>query len=206
MTAEDAEECVIRPMRVSFPAPTHVRGNSAATEMLLAVYRKALARFDRAALEQGWQKAAAENDLWCWPKVAELVRACASFGPCRPAVADDRVEQAEAMVDAYWKQFAKSTTALRANEGGWQQELRAYVCAAARVQAQLVLGRQSVGYSSAILFPWHPRDPQVEEEFFTDARRQAATGKIAVRVPHRLVESWKAQVASSESVGREPGR
>lgn len=182
-------------MVAAFPAPTHIRGNAAAREELLGIYRRALARFDRSELEQGWQKAAAENEMWLWPRVSAIVSACESFQPRKKAEPTGAwVERAQAMVDGYWKKFSKSAAAGRAREQGYEPELKRYVLACAWVQSQYICGRQGVGYDHAVLFPGREREKQAEAEWFTAQREQAAKGTIQVRVPPDLVKLWRGRV------------
>jgi hypothetical protein len=68
--------------------------------------------------------------------------------------------------------------------------MKEYVREAAWVQAQLIVGRVGVGYSSNVLFG---RQPGCEDaaEFFERARAQAKTGHIRLHVPAAKVEAWK---------------
>ena len=76
MTARDVDEAIIDPMVAIFPPPMHVRGCHEAALLLLDVYRKVLAGYPRAVLEQAWTKVAAENTYWIWPRPADIVQAC----------------------------------------------------------------------------------------------------------------------------------
>jgi hypothetical protein len=206
MGIPDVEKAVIEPMRAAFPAPTHVRGDPAATEALLDVYRRALARFDRAVLEQAWQKVAAEQDFWLWPMPEILVKAAEHFHAIarRANPHDDLVEKAYGMADEYWKRFSKSITAVRARENGYEQELKRYVLEVANVQSQVILrGPQSgVGYTGHVLFCHHgQRDREAEQEFFTKCREQAAKGSIRVHVPKEAIERWR-NIAERQGRGR----
>jgi hypothetical protein len=199
MGIPDVEEAVISPMLSAFPAPTHVRGDSVATEVLLDVYRRALSRFDRPVLEQAWQKVAAEQDYWVWPMPETLVKAAERFQSiarrANSTDGDSVVEKAYALADEYTKRFMKTTqTAVRAREGGYEAELKRYVSEAANVQAQLILrGPQSgVGYTGHVLFAHHgARDRPREQEWFAAQREQVARGSIRVHVPKEALERWK---------------
>ena len=69
--------------------------------------------------------------------------------------------------------------------------LKPYVRAASWVMAQMIIGRGDVGYESGVLFQLG-EDKDEREAWFDAARRQeAAAGRIAVGVPHRLLEKWK---------------
>jgi hypothetical protein len=196
-------------MLSAFPAPTHVRGDPAATEALLDVYRRALSRFDRPVLEQAWQKVAAEQDYWVWPMPETLVKAAERFQSiARRANSTDNdsmVEKAYALADEYTKRFMKTTqTAVRAREGCYEPELKRYVSEVANIQAQLILrGPQSgVGYTGYILFAHHgQRDRPREQEWFAAQREQAAKGSIRVTVPKEAVARW-AERAKHEGRGR----
>src|SRR5207253_2764014 len=75
MTAEDVDTAIIRPMKRMFPAPRHLRADEDAYDATLSAYRKSLARFDQAVLEQAWQRVVERNTLWCWPKLSDLIEA-----------------------------------------------------------------------------------------------------------------------------------
>jgi hypothetical protein len=197
MSEDDAERAIIRPMCAMYPPPRHLRA-----------YRRALARFDRPVLEQAWQKVVERNPLWCWPKLAEIVQAAEQcHRQARPS-ADDWVEKADEMADAYTRKFLKASAhAARAREGGYEVALRRYVRAAAYVQAQYLLGRESVGYESAVLFGGgRVRDRGQEEEFFRRAKEQAEKGHLRVHVPPGLAERWgRGGGARAPEVGRQRG-
>src|ERR1700676_3494247 len=161
MTAEDVNQAIIKPMVATLPPPRHARGDPAAIETLLNVYRRALDRFDRAVLDQAWQKAAAEQDYWLWPMPQALIQAAEHFHklahPFDPREADAWVERAQGLTDAYVKRFIKtSQAAIRAREGGYEAALKEYVRAAAWVQAQSIEGREGLGYSAHVLFGRQP--------------------------------------------------
>jgi hypothetical protein len=196
MTA--VEDAIICPMVASLPAPTHVRGDPAAVETLLNVYRTALARFDRPVLEQAWQKVAAEQNFWVWPLPETIVRAAEHFHklahPNASQEAEAWVERATKLSDDYVKRFMATTqAAVRAREGGYEPALRSYVREASWVQAQYIEGRSGVGYSSTVLFSSPTRDKEAEQRFFSKAKEQAATGHIKVIVPNEMVKRWKTE-------------
>ena len=195
---DDVEDAVIRPMTDMFPPPTHLRGNPRAIQTALDVYRRALAGFSRPVLERAFQLVASENEYCAWPKLPYLVQACASREKRAAPPADDWVEKATALTDAYVKRFMlASQVAVRAREGGYERELKEYVREAAWVQSQYVVGRKGVGYSSVVLFKFG-EDQEAREEFFARAREQAEKGHVRVHVPARMVERWKGQAAGRE--------
>lgn len=167
---------------------------------MLDLYRRALSRFDRPALEHAWQKVAAENEYCMWPKLPHIVRACEQFERDAAAKSNgDWVERATALADAYTRRFMlASQAAVRARESGYEQALKSYVREAAWVQAQYIVGQKGVGYSWAVLFEHRggERDKEAEGEFFERAREQALKGHIRVHVPAVMVERWKGQVVS----------
>ena len=198
MPRSDVEVAIIQPMVATLPAPLHIRGDPAAIEALLNVYRRALDRFDRAVLDKAWQKAAEEQDFWMWPMPEALVKAAEHFHnlahPFDPRESDAWVERANDAAHAYTKRFMQTTTAaVRSREGGYEAELKGYVREAAWVQAQLIEGREGVGYSSHVLFGPQP-DRKEMAEFFEKARAQANTGHIRLYVPAAKIGVWQAGV------------
>jgi hypothetical protein len=114
---------------------------------------------------------------------------------------DAWVQQAEDLAYSYTKRFLKTSAhAARAREGGYEDKLKQYVRAVAHVQSQYVAGRGSVGYDHRTIFGTGPRDREAEREWFDKQREQAGSGTIRVRVPHRLIEEWRA--GPSECRGR----
>lgn len=187
------DAAILKPMRQLYPAPRHLRGDEDAFEAALTAYRQALSRFDSAVLRRTWQRVVETNELWCWPKIGELVRAAEQFDrQSHPlAQADDWVERAQTRADGYVRKFLKSNRhATRAREGGYEGSLRQYVAAAAWVQAQMIEGREGVGYDHAVLFPG-PRDEAAEGRWFAEARERASAGEIDVVVPRSLVARWR---------------
>ncbi len=196
---EEIEDCVLRPMVASLPAPTHVRGNPAAIETLLNVYRKALDRFDRPILDQAWQKVASEQNFWVWPLPETIVRAAEHFHrlahPNASQEADTWVERATKLSDDYVTRFMQTTqAAVRARENGYEAALKRYVEAASWVQAQYIEGRSGVGYDHGVQFPCPERDKEAEQAWFDRQRAQARTGHIKVTVPSAMIERWKEKV------------
>ncbi len=193
--AGDVDGLVLGPMAELLPPPTHLRCGQGRIDQALAAYRRALARFPDEALRKGWEAALSGNAVWCWPAVGELVRSCERFAP-RPRGGDDGgwAGRAQAMTDAYVKRFMATSAHARRCEAA---PLREYARACAWVQAQYLLGRADVAHQSGVIFQLG-EDAGEREAWFDAARRQAATGRIAVRVPHRLAEAWRA--------AGEPGR
>jgi hypothetical protein len=190
VTAEDAE-AAIRQMVASFPSPTHLRNNPEGYRYALDVYRSALSRFDRETLQKGWLKAAAENDVWCWPKCSAIVTACESFRP-RIDRLDAWAEEASEMADSYTRRFLQTSKyAVRAREGGYEAELKRYVREASWVQAQLIGGREGIAYRSPVLFPHCENDKEAQEAFFQRCREQGDAGQIKVTVPPALLRTWQ---------------
>lgn len=190
MAAEDVDQVIIKRLRANtpFPAPRHLRADEDALESALSDYRMALARFDEQVLERAWRRAVETNPVWCWPKISDILQAAEQAQRELGPKADAWVEKAEALVDAYWKKFSKSTAAVRAREGGYERELKQFVSAAAWVQGQYICGRQGIGYDHRAIFGTDTRDREVEQEWFAKAREQAAKGTIRVHVPTSLVE------------------
>lgn len=54
-------ERIIKPMLAVYPPPQHLRGDAKRQAEALAVYEKALGRFDAATLAAGWGLVAAEH-------------------------------------------------------------------------------------------------------------------------------------------------
>jgi hypothetical protein len=203
---QDVEEAVILPMTTTFPPPTHLRGNRQAIASALNIYRRALEGFERPILEQAFQKAAAENEYMMWPKCSAILKAAEEFHRAAhppPRNPDAWVEKATALSDQYVRRFLKTSThAVRARQGGYEAELKAYVREASWVQAQYILGRDGVGYASAVLFNGDlRRDRDHEEEFFSRARKQAESGHIRVHIAPELMKRWQ-----GEAQGRPMGR
>jgi hypothetical protein len=65
--------------------------------------------------------------------------------------------------------------------------MKAYVEAVAWVQAQYLVGRKDVAYTSGAIFGRERPD----DEFFRRAKAQADSGYIQVRIPHVLIERWR---------------
>lgn len=200
MTAEDVDQVIIRRLRANtpYPSPRHLRAD--AYENTLSDYRRALARFDHDVLERAWRKAIEASQVWCWPKIGDILQAAeqAQRELHPPGRGEDWVGKAQALVDSYWRKFSKSAAAVRAREGGFEAKLKTYVTAVAWVQGQLIVRPESgVGYDHQVIFGKGPRDEAAEEEFFRKAREQAATGHIRVPVSASKVETWKAAAESS---------
>jgi hypothetical protein len=196
MSAEEAYQLVIKPMMATLPPPTHLRGNDEGMKAALEVYVRALSRFDAAALRQGWQKAAQENAYWAWPKASTLVAACDHFArqSRNGSEHDALVQKAEDMAWQYTRRFMKSSgQAGQARAEGWERELKAYVRAAATVQAGLIVGVPHHGYDSYTLFGRARGEDlaAMREAFFERARAQAEKGHVRVHVPPSLVERWR---------------
>src|SRR5438046_2360296 len=59
---------------------------------------------------------------------------------------------------------------------------------------------EDVGFTSGVLFVLNESDDEIND-FFAEAREQAATGQIRVRMPRQLTKRWHQQ-AEGESRGR----
>lgn len=196
MTAQDVEQVVILPMIAALPSPTHVRHNLEATETLLNVYRRALACYDAPVLRLAWQKAAAENDMWLWPKVTDLVAAAEHFHKLtHPTVKPDDgwAEKARQMADAYWQRYSKCTAAVRARESGYEPRLREFVLTAASVQAQVIMGRGGYAYEGTVLFQLGETREE-RDAWFREAEAQGRSGEIRVLLPKGLTAKWRQEV------------
>jgi hypothetical protein len=193
--ADDAEidRAVLRPMRALYSPPRHLRADEDALDAALATYRRALGRFDPDVLARAWQQVVEQNELWCWPKLSDLVKAAdqAQRELHPQACGQAWVEQATRRTEEYTRRFLKTSAhAARASQGGYEPELKRYVREAAWVQAQLIAGQRDVGYDHAVLFGQGPRDRDAEEAFFAAARagrKRSDPGARAAR-PHRAVE------------------
>lgn len=182
-------------MIATLPAPLHIRGDPPAIEMLLNVYRRALERFDRPVLDKAWQKAAEERDYWLWPLPETLVKAAEHFHRLAHPFdsAEAWVERATALADAAVKRFMRTSVhAERARDGGYEAELKEYVREAAWTQAQIIEGREGIGYSANVLFGRQP-DREEVSAFFERARAQAKTGHIRIYIPAGKIEEWRCQ-------------
>ncbi len=189
MTHDEAVARVLLSMTTLFPAPTHLREGRDAIALALDTYRRALSRYDAQTLERGWQAAAEANEIWCWPPLRDIIAACEKAAPRRARKDEGNwAEEAQAMADAYVKRFMATS----AHAGRCEAvPLRDYAQACAWVQAQYLLGRKDVSYQSGVIFQLG-EDAAEREAWFEAARRQAAAGRIAVRVPLRLAEGWRA--------------
>jgi hypothetical protein len=204
MTSHDVELAVIKPMVATLPAPLHVRGKPAATEMLLNVYRHALAGFERETLEKAWQKVAQEQGFWTWPLPETLVKAAEHFhilaNPFDQRESDLWVERTQRFTDMAVKRFMRTSIhAARARDGGYEASLKEYVTEMAWTQAQIIEGREGIGYSANVLFGRQP-DHEEMAEFFERARAQAKTGHIRLTVPMVKIAEWRGAVQAD---GRE---
>ena len=203
MPSSDVEVAIIQPMAATLPAPLHVRGKPAAIETLLNVYRQ----------RAGWLREGDAGEGVAQGRVGagllDLAHAgnAGQGGPALPRSAhpfDPRqseawVEKAQALTDAAVRRFMRTSVhATRAREGGYEAALKEYVREAAWVQAQVIVGRVGVGYSSHVLFGRQP-DRGEAAEFFERARSQAATGHIRVHVAAEKVQAWK---GASQAAGR----
>jgi hypothetical protein len=199
MSVADVQAAIIEPM-LDYPPPRRLLDRPGGVERALVPYRRALARFSRFVLEQAWQKTLEENKVWCWPTVEALLsNAVAIHQRTQAREQDTWVEQATRLADQYTRRFMKThQAAVRAREGGYERELRTYVQEAAWVQAQYLLGRTGVAFTSAVLFP-EGEDRNARAEWFEKAGTQAEKGSIKVNVPSKLVERWKQQ---AENRGR----
>lgn len=197
MSTEDADR-IVRRMARQYRPFKHLHDEDLQEEALKS-YRQALAPFDEAVLERAWQMVVQRHRFPCWPYVPEFLDAARqAHRELRPA-GDDVDARSHQMADDYWRKFAKSAAAVRAREGNYERELKAYVLAVARVQGQYILGRDGIGYDNAVLFPG-PRDRDAEEEFFRKAREQAATGGIKILIPPAMVKRWQAESRSARSI------
>jgi hypothetical protein len=155
MTAEDVDLAIIKPMCRLYKPTGHLQATEGAPEEALKEYRRALAVFDQDVLERAWQNIVRQHRFWCWPSVAEIVQAAdqAHRELHPPGRIDEMAEEAEAMSWGYTKRFMKtSTVAARAREGGYEAQLKRYVRAVSRVQAQIV--------KRHLVFPVDVRNPR----------------------------------------------
>jgi hypothetical protein len=199
-TPKKPVDTIIERMTSLYEAPRYLRGNKAAMEAALSCYRQGLERFDQAVLEQAWQKAVEQNEMWCWPTLQALVSLAEKFQP--KTQPEPWVERANDLADAYHKHFMKtSRMAMKARTEGWAGELSDFIRESAWVQAQILVGRERPSYSGLLV----SHLPNIEEkkeamaEFLEKARVQASKGYIQVRPPGALIERWR------EAVGQERG-
>jgi hypothetical protein len=194
MTAEDAI-ALLKRMQLAYDPPRVLRGHPEAIKERLRIYRHALERFDADILDRAWLRAAASQRYPQWPDCVDIVQAAEHFHALAHPKAkadDDWQERVTRREDEYVRRFMLTTqAAVRSREGGYEQELKRYVQAAAHVQGQYIEGRKDVGYESAVLFPGRDRDKGAEAEFFRRADEQAQTGSIRVRVPLAFEERWR---------------
>lgn len=201
MSREDVEEVVLRPMQRVYLPPRHLRHHDTddpdAKEEALEQYHQALAGYDRAALQKAWQRVRAEHDFSIWPTPAKLVQAAELSLPRQrpPSEAELRQQHAMDRAEEYATNFMKRRKVARlAREEGWAGRLRAYVHAAAWVQAQLIDGLDREGVTLPADLTRHAGCRSTKEalawcrEAFA---AQADAGEIDVRVPERLAAEWK---------------
>jgi hypothetical protein len=177
-------------MQEAFPPPVNLRGNPRGIGIALAYYRAALEPFDAETLDRAWLKAASENRYRKWPECAEILAAAREIkkGRAAGATKEEWVERALGLADAYVRRFMKGSRAGEsARAGGYAGEMKAYVEAVAWVQAQYLVGRKDVAYTSGAIFGRERPD----DEFFRRAKAQADSGYIQVRIPHVLIERWR---------------
>jgi hypothetical protein len=200
MSEEDVNDAIIKPMCRLYPPPRHLRGDEDILDAALGTYRRALARFDQKVLEAAWDRVVAQNAIWCWPKVADIVQAAEAVkGASRPELSEDWVERATRMADSYTRRYMQTTqAAVRARESGFEAALKRYIWEASWVQSQMICGRGGVGYDHAVLFPARERDKEAEAEFFAKAREIAKSGHIRVSVPRGLIEQWTEKAESQD--------
>lgn len=198
--AQHVDKAVINPMRRRYRPPKNLREDEDALEDALDMIRRALLRFDKPVLEKAWQMAVERNEIECWPKLKSLVEAAEHFHRLahRNDNADEWALRATEMADAYWRKFSKTAVAVRAREGGYEPRLKEYVREASCVQAQMIMRRENLAYTSNVLFPGL-RDEAAEAEWFNQAKAQAQTGEIKVKVPPAIIERLKAEAAGQRA-------
>ena len=191
---------ILKPMQEFFPAPTHIRNDMKALGAALQLYERALMRFDPEVLKAAWPIAAAADELWCWPKLIDLVKVCQdeekNFRRRTATREIDLQDQASSLATKYANSYMKrSQVAALARKEGWDQELKSYVFEVACVQAQFMVGIQNVGYPSLVLKGYSATNGQSPQEqgidFLKKAKVQAEKGSILVRVPQAYVERCK---------------
>jgi hypothetical protein len=215
MSRKDVEEVVLRPMQRVYLPPRHLRFHDAddpdAKEEALEQYYQALSGYDRAALEKAWQRVRAGHDFSIWPTPARLVQAAELSlpRPRPPSEAELRHQHALDRAEEYAACFMKRRKVARlAREEGWAGRLRAYVHAAAWVQAQLIDGLDREGITLPGDLTRHSGCRSTKEslawckEAFA---KQVGAGEIDVPVPEQLVEEWKGEAAAAGPAPRNPG-
>lgn len=200
----DVDEAVLGPMVAAFAPPRHLRGDPAAVEAALALYRQALGRFPRPVLERAWRAAAENHPTWAWPTPADVLRQAERLAARVRRDGPAWVEEAVRLADAYTRRFLQANrAAARARDGGYEGRLRAYVWEAAYVQAQRLAGRADGLNYDAVLFAHLDDDDRraAMDEFFARAEAQAARGFVRVAVPAAAVRRWE-QEATTPGAGR----
>lgn len=103
-----------------------------------------------------------------------------------------RAEQRDFLVSKYVELFRMSSVWREAEEGGYITDLRNYVIAVAKVQAQFIHPDASgIGWNGQDIFGNHPPSDDERKQFMADCKRQAETGLIDVAIPTTQIARWK---------------
>lgn len=191
--ADPDVEAFIARMNGRYSPTRRLQADEDALNAAVDDYRRVLARFDKPTMEAAWRLIVERHDSWCWPHVNDVLQACKEARRAAQPAEQAWVEQATAMSDEYTRRFIKtSAVAVKARQGGFEQELKEFVRAVSWVQAQLIIRPDAgVAFESAVLFGGDlPRDREAEEEFFEKARVQARSGHIRVHVPMAKIKRW----------------
>lgn len=199
--------------RVYLP-PRHLRHHDTddpdAKEEALEQYYQALSGYDRATLQKAWHRVRAGHGFSIWPTPAALVHAAELSlpRPRPPSEAELRQQHAMDRAEEYAANFMKRRKVARlAREEGWAGRLRAYVHAAAWVQAQLIdgLGREGVTLPGDLTRHAGCRSTKEALAWCLEAfAAQIQAGEIDVRLPRELVEEWKREAAERGPDARSP--
>lgn len=199
-------EIILEPMCALFPPPQHLRDRRETLALALASYERALARFDRATLQQGWDQVVAEQTFWCWPNPGEIVAACRQCLPRSPSDEEKRKAQALELADAYTSRFMKTAHVARlARREGWSGRLQDYVQDAAWVQAQLICGVRNLGWNTHLAENLGAFRSSAEAfaAYRATLAGQVERGQLRVTVPRRQIADWKEQHAELAPVPEE---
>lgn len=191
--AEEDAEAFLKRMTRRYRPPRWLAGSEDNTEEALDDYRRSLSRYDGEVLDRAWHLLVGRHRFWSWPSIVEALEVAEQARrEINPSGKQDWAEEATRLADEYVKRFMKSAAATRATAAGYGAQMKAYAEAAAWVQAQLVEGRQGVGYNAAVLFQCG-ESVEEREEFFRQAKEQAREGEIKVKPPRALLAKWQAQ-------------
>lgn len=173
----------------------------------IQIYCEHLQSFGIDVIRQAVKRVSAKWDRLTFPPIAVIVEACGivnGTGSKGATVTNlgifpwiQRAADQKTLIDEYVSRYMRdSMTAAQAKQENWDYQLRKYITAVARVQAQLI--HPSPAKNLGV--DWHIIEAEgltrVEADkfhygFIKDASRQAEKNCIDVAIPTHKIEQWQ---------------